>query len=506
MDRNDGINTKKSKQRLKPANFTKIKEEESSSESGGSRESRESYETQESKYDEVARLESREELESQACLKSREKIESKEEAELESRASLDSREDLDSNESVDSSRRESLKSENSYKSGASRERTESVDEIDEETDESYEVVEENLSEIDKNSDNGQNYPDYGNNGRVYSEEAETDSVDVLEKLNLSSNSKKMESGYSSKHSNTTPGSLSSSKSSADHDKDDKYGQNYENHRSNLGSNQGAKGQKYLQSSSKNAYDLVQEPYLRKNGKNLTQYSQNSSSLKSNRVLQIPEQVCDYQQAYQHAPHKNHQQSHHQQNQYNITSHHLPETNNLHKTLTKSRSLPAPAGSKTHPDIIEYETQLFKQSYEITARIGVGGGGTVYAGTKRDTKLPVAVKQISKSKIKRWGRSDCGRRVPLELELLQRVIGDWYTDECRKKKGARAYSSRPPNIIEMHDWFERRSSFVMVMERPDSCIDLFDYINSKGPLAEDQARIIFKQVIKSVQACHAKGVW
>lgn len=46
---------------------------------------------------------------------------------------------------------------------------------------------------------------------------------------------------------------------------------------------------------------------------------------------------------------------------------------------------------------------------------------------------------------------------------------------------------------------------MVMERPDSCIDLFDYINSKGPLAEDQARIIFKQVIKSVQACHAKGV-
>ena len=91
---------------------------------------------------------------------------------------------------------------------------------------------------------------------------------------------------------------------------------------------------------------------------------------------------------------------------------------------------------------------------------------------------------------------------MELELLQRVIGDIIED----KRQRRIRGGRPPNIIEMHDWFERRSSFVMVMERPDSCIDLFDYINSKGPLPEATARVIFKQVIKAVQACHAKGVW
>jgi hypothetical protein len=149
----DGNNTKKAKQRLKPPNFTKIKEEESSSESGGSRESRESYETQESRDDEVNRFVSREELGDIACPKFREKLESRDDIEsraslgsgaslgsrasLDSRASLGSREELDSNESINSSRRDSLKSENSYKSGASRERTESVDEIDGETDESY---------------------------------------------------------------------------------------------------------------------------------------------------------------------------------------------------------------------------------------------------------------------------------------------------------------------------------------------------------------------------------
>ena len=155
-------------------------------------------------------------------------------------------------------------------------------------------------------------------------------------------------------------------------------------------------------------------------------------------------------------------------------------------LQKSQSLPF--GKHTQPEIIEYETHLFKQSFEITARIGVGGGGTVYSGTRRDDAFPVAVKQISKSKIKRWGKAGCGRRVPLELELLMRVIGV------------------TSNVIELHCWFERRSSFVMVMERPDHCIDLFDFINQKGPLNEKMSRTIFKQVIRAVQACHSKGVW
>lgn len=47
---------------------------------------------------------------------------------------------------------------------------------------------------------------------------------------------------------------------------------------------------------------------------------------------------------------------------------------------------------------------------------------------------------------------------------------------------------------MIDWYERRSSYVLVMERPERHIDLFDYLNQAGPIREPIVRDIFIQVL------------
>ena len=47
---------------------------------------------------------------------------------------------------------------------------------------------------------------------------------------------------------------------------------------------------------------------------------------------------------------------------------------------------------------------------------------------------------------------------------------------------------------MIDWYERKSSYVLVMERPERHIDLFDYLNQAGPIREPVVRDIFIQVI------------
>ena len=66
------------------------------------------------------------------------------------------------------------------------------------------------------------------------------------------------------------------------------------------------------------------------------------------------------------------------------------------------------------------------------------------------------------------------RVPLEVCLMQRV-------------------SNVDGVVKFIDFFERHDSFIIVMERPEPCKDLFDFITEKGVLEEQLARNFFRQV-------------
>ena len=58
---------------------------------------------------------------------------------------------------------------------------------------------------------------------------------------------------------------------------------------------------------------------------------------------------------------------------------------------------------------------------------------------------------------------------------------------------------------MVDYYERRDSFIYVMEKPSPCKDLFDFITEKGQLEEQLARNFFRQVVETVIACHSRGI-
>ena len=49
------------------------------------------------------------------------------------------------------------------------------------------------------------------------------------------------------------------------------------------------------------------------------------------------------------------------------------------------------------------------------------------------------------------------------------------------------------VVQPLDWFEQEREYLLVMERTRNVMDLFDLINSKGPLPETEAKKIFKQV-------------
>lgn len=111
---------------------------------------------------------------------------------------------------------------------------------------------------------------------------------------------------------------------------------------------------------------------------------------------------------------------------------------------------------------------------------------MYSGSRIRDNLSVAIKHVAKEKVTGWD-SIHGRRIPLEISLLLRVSGV------------------VPGAIQLLDWCERPDSFIIVMERPESVKDLFDFITEKGVLDEQMARIFFRQIVETVISCHRQGV-
>ena len=52
------------------------------------------------------------------------------------------------------------------------------------------------------------------------------------------------------------------------------------------------------------------------------------------------------------------------------------------------------------------------------------------------------------------------------------------------------------LFQIYEIFERKSSHLLVMEKPANCIDLFEYSRKHGALDEKTARKIFKQVVET----------
>jgi len=104
---------------------------------------------------------------------------------------------------------------------------------------------------------------------------------------------------------------------------------------------------------------------------------------------------------------------------------------------------------------------------------------------------VCIKQVPKSRVTNFANLE-GRRFPLEFVM--------HVNAAKASHGVVKvlifqFVKKLINLIKIYDWFERKTSFVLVMERPKESVDLFDLSAKYGSLKEDPAKIIFHQVSK-----------
>ena len=150
------------------------------------------------------------------------------------------------------------------------------------------------------------------------------------------------------------------------------------------------------------------------------------------------------------------------------------------------------------------TQDFSRIYTTGAMIGRGGFGRVFAGYRNSDHFPVAIKMVEKSRTpmikvhysninNNNGKSeleDGFTKIPLEVHLMRKT-------------------SHIDGAIKLIDYYELPDCYLFVMERlgtsASGCKDLFDFISDKGPLKEDLAQYIFKQIVETIVSCHKAGV-
>ncbi|KAL7060311.1 hypothetical protein AAHC03_09648 [Spirometra sp. Aus1] len=129
---------------------------------------------------------------------------------------------------------------------------------------------------------------------------------------------------------------------------------------------------------------------------------------------------------------------------------------------------------------------FVGRYSRGDKLGGGGFGSVFRGTRLEDACDVVIKEVNTNKVPCWCALD-GVLVPIEVVLLQM---------CQHLHG----------VVRMVDVFNLGDTWVIVMNGiNDSVCDMFDYICERGTLAEPEAAFFLYQLIGILFQCHKSGV-
>ncbi|XDV39632.1 hypothetical protein PO909_008837 [Leuciscus waleckii] len=125
-------------------------------------------------------------------------------------------------------------------------------------------------------------------------------------------------------------------------------------------------------------------------------------------------------------------------------------------------------------------------------LGEGSFGSVCEGKRLEDGLEVAVKIARKPQNLKYINIP-GHPAPFPLEVGLLILAN---------RGPKV-----SEIIELLDWQDQPDQYIMVLERPSPCEDLWHFSNRhEGILDEDTARFIMAQATTAAHMCCRRGVF
>jgi len=114
-------------------------------------------------------------------------------------------------------------------------------------------------------------------------------------------------------------------------------------------------------------------------------------------------------------------------------------------------------------------------------------GVLFSAAEKATGHPVCFKKVKKSDTHSYKRLDSGCLMPSEFYF--------------HFKAAEVSSS----VVKPLTWLESRKYYLIVMEKPEYSIDLFEFIKEFGTLSESAAFNILSQLVECSKLLHEAGI-
>ncbi|KAL1248948.1 hypothetical protein QQF64_022266 [Cirrhinus molitorella] len=132
------------------------------------------------------------------------------------------------------------------------------------------------------------------------------------------------------------------------------------------------------------------------------------------------------------------------------------------------------------------------TYAIGEKLGEGECGSVYAGSRIEDGLQVAMKFTEKDENEPYlSLPDHPSPVPAEVALT--VMAN-QGPRCR-------------HIVKLLDWQDEPDHYIMVLEHPSPCMDMHDFWEQHGDLfSEPLVRHFMQQAIEAAVVCCSRGVF
>lgn len=143
-----------------------------------------------------------------------------------------------------------------------------------------------------------------------------------------------------------------------------------------------------------------------------------------------------------------------------------------------------SGSKPPPHQTAFDSAaalLAQYGYGLEDQLGKGSYAVVRGASSKKHKRRVAIKIVSKKKAP---EDYLTKFLPREIQVLKRL--------------------RHPSCISLLEAIETNTRIYLIMNLAENG-DLLEYIRERGPMADDEARRLFRQLITATEYFHSLGI-